>query len=121
MRKDFFEEFCRRFAKETNRLRMKQRAGLMSAKREVERIGRRIKKLLDLLLDDEIDMAEGKPEMKVLAADERSSRRSSKRPTNRRLSCTRAWPTSTRARSKNSPPRSGARTRGWKPQRCSVD
>jgi site-specific DNA recombinase len=68
MRKDFFEEFCREFAKEMNRLRMEQRAGLTSAKREVERIGRRIKKLLDLLLDDEIDMAEGKAEMKALDA-----------------------------------------------------
>jgi DNA invertase Pin-like site-specific DNA recombinase len=68
LRKDFFEEFCREFAKEMNRLRMEQRAGLTSAKREVERIGRRIKKLLDLLLDDEIDMDEGKAEMKALDA-----------------------------------------------------
>ena len=51
-----------------NRLRMEQRAALTSAKREVERIERRIKKLLDLLLDDEIDMAEAKAEMKALDA-----------------------------------------------------
>ncbi len=38
MRKDFFEEFCREFAKEMNRLRMEQRAGLTSAKRELERV-----------------------------------------------------------------------------------
>ena len=68
MRKDWFEEFCRQFAKEMNRLRMEQRAGLTSAKREVERIGRRIKKLLDLLLDDEVNMHEGKAEMKALDA-----------------------------------------------------
>jgi site-specific DNA recombinase len=68
LRKDFFEEFCREFAKEMNRLRMEQRAGLTSAKQEVERIGRRMKKLLDLLLDDEIDMDEGKAEMKALDA-----------------------------------------------------
>ena len=66
MRKDFFEEFCREFAKEMNRLRMEQRAGLSSAKREVERIGRRIKKLLDLMLDDEIAVEEGKAAMKAL-------------------------------------------------------
>jgi site-specific DNA recombinase len=66
MRKDFFEEFCREFAKEMNRLRMEQRAGLTSAKREVERIGRRIKKLLDLMLDDEIAVDEAKTEMKAL-------------------------------------------------------
>ncbi len=66
MRQDFFEEFCREFAKEMNRLRIEQRAGLTSAKREVERIGRRIKKLLDLMLDDEIAVDEGKVEMKAL-------------------------------------------------------
>jgi site-specific DNA recombinase len=66
MRKDFFEEFCREFAKEMNRLRMEQRAGLTAAKREVDRIGRRIKKLLDLMLDDEIAVDEGKAEMKAL-------------------------------------------------------
>ena len=69
LRKDFFEEFCREFAKEMNRLRMEQRAGLTSAKREVERIGRRIKRLLDLMLDDQIAVAEAKTEMKAL--DER--------------------------------------------------
>jgi len=37
MRKDFFEEFCREFAREMNRLRMEQRAGLSGAKRELER------------------------------------------------------------------------------------
>ncbi len=68
MRKDFFEEFCREFTKEMNRLRMEQRAGLTSAKREIERIGPRIKKLLDLLLDDEIGVSEGKAEIKALDA-----------------------------------------------------
>lgn len=33
LRKDFFEEFCREFAKETNRLRMEQRASLNVANR----------------------------------------------------------------------------------------
>jgi site-specific DNA recombinase len=69
LRQDFFEEFCREFTKEMNRLRMEQRAGLTSAKREVERIGRRIKKLLDLMLDDQLAVAEAKTEMKAL--DER--------------------------------------------------
>ena len=35
MRKDFFEEFYREFPKEMNRLRMEQRAGQTSAKREL--------------------------------------------------------------------------------------
>jgi hypothetical protein len=44
MRKDFFEEFCREFAKEMNRLRMEQRAGLTGAKRELERSSARFRR-----------------------------------------------------------------------------
>ena len=65
MRKDFFEEF-REFAKEMNRLRMEQRAGLTSAKREVARIDARQKKLLDMMLDDAVPVQKGKAEMKKL-------------------------------------------------------
>ena len=51
MRKDFFEEFCQEFAKEMNRLRMEQRAGLTSAKRELERVKREIQKVIDAIVD----------------------------------------------------------------------
>ena len=51
MRKDFFEEFCREFAKEMNRLRMEQRAGLTGAKRELERVKRDIKKVIEAIMD----------------------------------------------------------------------
>ena len=49
MRKDFFEEFCREFAKEMNRLRMEQRAGLSGAKRDLERIKRDIQKVIEAI------------------------------------------------------------------------
>src|SRR5688572_14265622 len=49
MRKDFFEERCREFAKETNRPRMEQRADLSSAKRDLERVKRDIKKVIDAI------------------------------------------------------------------------
>lgn len=49
MRKDFFEEFCREFAKEMNRLRMEQRAGLTGAKRELERVKRGIQKVIEAI------------------------------------------------------------------------
>src|SRR5712692_5035301 len=49
MRKDFFEEFCREFAKEMNRLRMEQRAGLTGAKRELERVKREVQKVIDAI------------------------------------------------------------------------
>ena len=51
-----------------NRLRMEQRASMTSAKREVARIGTRIKKLLNLMLDDEVAVDEAKVEMKALDA-----------------------------------------------------
>lgn len=51
MRQEFFDEFCREFAKEMNRLRMEQRAGLTSAKRELVRLEGRRKKLVELVMD----------------------------------------------------------------------
>jgi site-specific DNA recombinase len=81
-----FEEFCEEFTREMNRLRMEQRASMTSAKREVARIGTRIKKLLNLMLDDEIAVDEAKAEMKTSTADERNWRASSRRRTNRHRS-----------------------------------
>ncbi len=49
MRQDFFEEFCHEFAKEMNRLRMEQRAGLSGAKRELERVKRDIQKVIEAI------------------------------------------------------------------------
>ena len=51
LRKDFFEEFCREFAKEMNRLRMEQRASLSGAKRELERVKRDIQKVIQAIKD----------------------------------------------------------------------
>ncbi len=68
LNQELFAEFCDEFTREMNRLRMERRASLSSAKREVERIGARIKKLLNLLLDDEIAVDEGKAEIKSLDA-----------------------------------------------------
>jgi hypothetical protein len=51
MRKDFFVEFCREFAKEMNRLRMEQRASLSGAKRELERVKREIQKVIEAIVD----------------------------------------------------------------------
>ena len=51
MRKDFFEEFCREFAKEMNRLRMEQRASLSAAEREIERIEVRRKRLVEMVMN----------------------------------------------------------------------
>ncbi len=66
LNQELFEEFCEEFTREMNRLRMEQRASMTSANLEVARIGTRIKKLLNLMLDDEIAVDEGKVEMKAL-------------------------------------------------------
>jgi site-specific DNA recombinase len=68
LNQELFEEFCEEFTREMNRLRMERRASLSSVKREVERIGTRIKKLLNMILDDEIAVDEGKVEIKTLDA-----------------------------------------------------
>ena len=68
LNQELFAEFCDEFTREMNRLRMERRVSLSSAKREVERIGARIKKLLNLILDDEIAVDEGKAEVKALDA-----------------------------------------------------
>jgi hypothetical protein len=52
LNRELFAEFCNEFTREMNRLGMERRTSLSSAKREVERIGARIKKLLNLWLDD---------------------------------------------------------------------
>src|SRR5712692_1849842 len=51
MRKDFFEEFCREFAKEMNRLRMEQRTGQTAAKRELVRLEARRKKNVESIME----------------------------------------------------------------------
>jgi site-specific DNA recombinase len=68
LNQELFDEFCQEFTREMNRLRMERRATLSSGKREVERIGTRIKKLLNLMLDDGIAVDEGKTEIKALDA-----------------------------------------------------
>ena len=65
LRKDFFEEFCREFAKEMNRLRMEQRASLSGAKRELERVQRDIRKVIEAIKAG-FPLSELKPEMESL-------------------------------------------------------
>src|SRR5690242_3313852 len=68
LNQELFEEFCDEFTREMNRLRMERRASLAAAKRELEQISPRIKKLLNLILDDEIGVDEGKAEINALDA-----------------------------------------------------
>jgi hypothetical protein len=68
---------------------------LSSAKREIERIGVLIKKLLNLMLDDELAVDEGKAEIETLDPRRRDCRHRAQLETadDRRRSFTPRWPT----------------------------
>lgn len=51
MRKDLFEDFCREYVRELNRLRMEHRAGLSSARAELTTVEREIRKLVQAIKD----------------------------------------------------------------------
>jgi site-specific DNA recombinase len=125
MRKDFFgsvpffEEFCREFAKEMNMLRMEQRAGLSGAKRELERVKREIQKVVEAIVDG-VKGSELKDRMADLQNRKDSLLKQLEVEDEPPPLLHRAWPTSTAVRSKNSRPRSNARTHAWKPQRRSA-
>ena len=49
MRRDLFEDFCREYVRELNRLRMEHRAGLSSARSELAAVEREIRKLVQAI------------------------------------------------------------------------
>jgi site-specific DNA recombinase len=51
MRQEFFDEFCREFANEMNRLRTEQRANLTAAERELGRVKREIEQVVDAIVE----------------------------------------------------------------------
>ena len=51
MRRDLFEDFCREYVRELNRLRMEHRAGLSSARTELASVEREIRKLVQAIKD----------------------------------------------------------------------
>jgi site-specific DNA recombinase len=51
MRRDLFEDFCREYVRELNRLRMEHRAGLSSARSELATVEREIRKLVQAIKD----------------------------------------------------------------------
>ena len=51
MRRDLFEDFCREYVRELNRLRMEHRAGLSSACSELAVVEREIRKLVQAIKD----------------------------------------------------------------------
>ena len=51
MRRDLFEDFCREYVRELNRLRMEHRATLSQARQEVSVVEREIRKLVQAIKD----------------------------------------------------------------------
>jgi hypothetical protein len=51
MRRDLFEDFCREYVRELNRLRMEHRAGLSGARTELAGVEREIRKLVQAIKD----------------------------------------------------------------------
>jgi site-specific DNA recombinase len=51
MRRDLFEDFCREYVRELNRLRMEHRAGLSSARRELATVEKESHKLVQAIKD----------------------------------------------------------------------
>ena len=51
MRRDLFEDFCREYVREVNRLRMEHRASLSNGRRELACIEREIRKFIQAIKD----------------------------------------------------------------------
>jgi DNA invertase Pin-like site-specific DNA recombinase len=51
MRRDLFEDFCREYVRELNRLRMEHRTGVSSARTELATVDREIRKLVQAIKD----------------------------------------------------------------------
>ena len=51
MRRDLFEDFCREYVRELNRLRMEHRAGLSNGRQELATVEREIRKLIQAIKD----------------------------------------------------------------------
>jgi site-specific DNA recombinase len=67
MRRDLFEDFCREYVRELNRLRMEHRAGLSSARSELATVDREIRKLVQAIKDG-VSALSIKDELKSLEA-----------------------------------------------------
>jgi site-specific DNA recombinase len=120
MRKDFFEEFCREFAKEMNRLRMEHRAGASASKRELERVKRETQKVIDAIVDG-VKGSELKDRMAQLQERKEALLTQIETAHEPPPPLHPRWPTSTVRKSRSSPPRSSAKPRAWKPRRCFGD
>ena len=91
MRRDVFEEFCREYVRELNRLRMAHRAGLSSAHTDLAAVQREIRKLVQPIKDG-ISALSIKDEL--LSKPGKQSCNHAWIPRRCRSCCTRVWPTS---------------------------
>jgi hypothetical protein len=91
MRRDLFEDFCREYVRELNRLRMEHRAGLSSARTELASADKQIRKLVQAIKDG-VSAISIKDEL--LSLESRKAELQSRLKLPRCLNCsTRGWPT----------------------------
>ena len=99
MRRDLFEDFCREYVRELNRLRMEHRASLSHGRQELASVEREIRKLIQAIKDG-VSALSIKDELLSLEAQE-ERRNFSLASTHQRCrsSCIPEWPTSIARRS----------------------
>ena len=97
MRRDLFEDFCREYVRELNRLRMEHRASLSNGRQELATVEREIRKLIQAIKDG-VSALSIKDELLSLEAGKPNCNRVSTHLTCRSC-CTRGWPTSIARRS----------------------
>ena len=98
MRRDLFEDFCREYVRELNRLRMEHRASLSNGRQELACVEREIRKLIQAIKDG-VPALSIKDELLSLEAQEGRTAVAPRRTRRCRSCCTRGWPTSIARRS----------------------
>jgi len=68
MAPDLFKEFCQAFHAEVNRLRREENTAIEAEKAELGRVDRRIRKLVELITDDDAPVKALKDELRLLEA-----------------------------------------------------
>jgi len=99
MRRDLFEDFCREYVRELNRLRMEHRASLTHGRAELARVEREIRKFIQAVKDG-VSALSIKDQLLSLEARKAELQSRLEAPEMPEASCcTRGWPTSIERRS----------------------
>ena len=93
MRRDLFEEFCREYVRELNRLRMEHRASISNGRTELAGVDREIRKLIQAIKDG-VPALSIKDELLSLESRKAQLQSRDSRRLTCRSCCIHEWPTS---------------------------